>query len=198
MEDGDGCSSECATEAGYTCSGDPACSQYICAWLVGNEVCGDGYTLGAELETVNFCDDGNTIDGDGCSSECRVECGYTCVGGTATDPDSCYTTCGDWIKTGKKAQDLPNDVNGNRVIETESGSVYRLVGPCLPGIKDWCKITNGPLRNQYVGSVYCRDGAEDYDEICTVYNSADPSHSTTTAATAQLPLLRRRTCLDAA
>ena len=108
------------------------------------------------------------------------------------------TPDGDWIKTGKKAQDLPNDVNGNRVIETESGSVYRLVGPCLPGIKDWCKITNGPLRNQYVGSVCYKDGAEDYDEICTVYNSADPSHSTTTAATAQPPLLRRRTCFDAA
>ena len=71
------------------------------------------------------------------------------------------TPDGDWIKTGKKAQDLPNDVNGNRMIETESGSVYRLVGPCLPGIKDWCKITNGPLRNQYVGSVCYKDGAED-------------------------------------
>ena len=71
-DDGDGCSSTCSIEAGFTCSGESACSLYVCSWITGNEVCGDCYILGAERDDVNFCDDGNTDDNDGCSSTCSV------------------------------------------------------------------------------------------------------------------------------
>ena len=107
-DDGDGCSSTCSIEAGFTCSGESACSLYVCSWITGNEVCGDGYILGAERDDVNFCDDGNTDDNDGCSSTCSVECGYSCSGGTASTADTCGTTCGDSIKTGAEACDDGN------------------------------------------------------------------------------------------
>ena len=61
----DGCSSSCTIEPGYLCSDPTGCGASSCVWLTGNEFCGDGMTLGAELETSGFCDDGNTQDGDG-------------------------------------------------------------------------------------------------------------------------------------
>lgn len=69
---GDGCSSTCQVETGYTCSGSPS----IC---LKNPIslCGNGainYNLG------EACDDGNLRNGDGCSSSCTVETGYKCSG----------------------------------------------------------------------------------------------------------------------
>ncbi len=56
---GDGCSSTCTTEAGWSCpTGGAAC----------DEICGDALIVGAEE-----CDDGNTVDGDGCDSTCDLE-----------------------------------------------------------------------------------------------------------------------------
>ena len=69
---GDGCSSTCTTETGYTCSGTPStCST----------TCGDGIKAGAE-----GCDDGGVLNGDGCSSTCTVESGWSCTG---TAPSVC-------------------------------------------------------------------------------------------------------------
>ena len=53
---GDGCSSTCTIEAGWSCSGSPS----VCT-----PICGDSLVKGSET-----CDDGNTISGDGCSSVC--------------------------------------------------------------------------------------------------------------------------------
>ena len=63
---GDGCSSTCTIETGYSCSGSPS----VCS-----PICGDGLVVGIE-----GCDDSNTVSGDGCSSTCTVEVGYICTG----------------------------------------------------------------------------------------------------------------------
>lgn len=62
---GDGCSSDCLPEAGFTCPGSPGpCSP----------ICGDSLVVFGET-----CDDGNTTSGDGCSSSCQTEEGYLCA-----------------------------------------------------------------------------------------------------------------------
>jgi cysteine-rich repeat protein len=68
---GDGCSSACAIESGYVCSGEPS----VCTVLV----CGDGLIQGPEE-----CDDGNTADTDGCSQSCTIEAGFFCSGQPST------------------------------------------------------------------------------------------------------------------
>ncbi len=69
---GDGCSSVCATETGFTCTGAPSTCM---------TTCGDGIKAGSE-----GCDDANTTNGDGCNSTCTIESGYTCTG---TAPSVC-------------------------------------------------------------------------------------------------------------
>ncbi len=75
--DGDGCSSTCAIEPGWSCTGNPS----VCTFG-----CGDGMRSGAE-----GCDDGNRAAGDGCSPTCTVEPGWSCTG---EGPGSC-TSAGD-------------------------------------------------------------------------------------------------------
>jgi cysteine-rich repeat protein len=64
--DGDGCSSMCAVETAYDCTGSPS----VCV-----PKCGDGVLLAGER-----CDDGNPTDGDGCSATCTVEPYWRCAG----------------------------------------------------------------------------------------------------------------------
>ena len=111
-DDNDGCSSTCSVEPGYQCDPPAGCGASTCVWLTGNEVCGDGLTLGSEIEMVNFCDDGGNSGGDGCSSTCKVECGYECTGGTSTSADECTSVCGDGIKTASEQCD-DNNSNDN-------------------------------------------------------------------------------------
>jgi fibro-slime domain-containing protein len=86
---GDGCSSTCAVETGYTCltAGAP------CTRLA---YCGNGVVDGSDQ-----CDDGNNTSGDGCSATCKLEPGFACVA-TGSPPKSvCHATvCGDGIKEG--------------------------------------------------------------------------------------------------
>ena len=63
---GDGCSSSCGVERGWTCSGEPS----IC-----HTTCGDGIVAGIEK-----CDDGNGFDNDGCGNNCAVDVGWSCTG----------------------------------------------------------------------------------------------------------------------
>jgi cysteine-rich repeat protein len=74
---GDGCSSTCQVETGWTC-------KQVEGLSVCEEKCGDGINIGKKP-----CDDGNTADGDGCSSTCTIEDGWTCDGGSPTSPDVC-------------------------------------------------------------------------------------------------------------
>jgi cysteine-rich repeat protein len=64
---GDGCSSTCTVEPGYSCVGD---SPSVCS-----PICGDGVLKGAEA-----CDDNNAMSGDGCSSTCQIEPFFDCTG----------------------------------------------------------------------------------------------------------------------
>ena len=110
-DDADGCSSTCSEEPGYQCDAPIECGASACVQLTGDEMCGDGLTLGAEVEMVIFCDDGNNAGGDGCSPTCRVECGYECTGGTSTSADECTSVCGDGIKTASEECDDNNSNN---------------------------------------------------------------------------------------
>lgn len=77
---GDGCSSTCEIETGWTCTGADWFQHDIC-----NEICGDGLNL-----EFHECDDGNFELGDGCNDECVVETGWYCSNGTGTNADSCW------------------------------------------------------------------------------------------------------------
>jgi len=115
---GDGCSSTCTIQPGYTCVGTPS----VCT-----TTCGDGVKAGAET-----CDDGNTVNGDGCSSTCSTELGFNCVG----SPSTCVTVCGDGIKVGAETCDDGNVANGDgcsSTCSTEAG--YNCAGSpsvCTP------------------------------------------------------------------
>ena len=66
---GDGCSSICTIEIGWTCASVIS----LVTYSVCTPICGDGWIWGVET-----CDDGNLISGDGCKSTCAVETGYLC------------------------------------------------------------------------------------------------------------------------
>ncbi|MEO7327879.1 MAG: DUF4215 domain-containing protein, partial [Minicystis sp.] len=78
---GDGCSSNCAVEPGYTCAGSPS----VCVLTCGNGI----------LDAGETCDQGggNHVSGDGCSNACLVEAGYTCAG----TPSVCTVNCGNGV-----------------------------------------------------------------------------------------------------
>ncbi len=77
--DGDGCSSLCRIEAGFTCTGSPS----VCT-----PSCGNG-----ALDPGEGCDDGDAEGGDGCSAACQVEAHHTCVG----EPSICVPNCGNGV-----------------------------------------------------------------------------------------------------
>ncbi len=68
--DGDGCSSACAVEAGFTCTGTPS----VCTTPCGN----------GQLDSGEACDDGGHMAGDGCDPSCQIESGYGCYGVPST------------------------------------------------------------------------------------------------------------------
>ncbi len=92
---GDGCSSACQVETGWSCSGDPS----VCT-----EICGDGLVVGSEQ-----CDDGGTASGDGCDASCNVETGYSCTG----QPSACNEICGDGLIVGAEQCDDGNTMAGD-------------------------------------------------------------------------------------
>jgi len=74
----DGCSSACAIEQGWGCTGQPSACTFTC---------GNGTISGNEQ-----CDDNNTMNGDGCSSVCLLETV------TAAEPNnSCAQTSGPFL-----------------------------------------------------------------------------------------------------
>jgi cysteine-rich repeat protein len=81
---GDGCTSLCQIEVGWTC---PTANQPC----VRSAKCGDGV-----VEPPEECDDGNSKNGDGCSFDCQVEVGWSCPTAGAPCIGSCAVTanCG--------------------------------------------------------------------------------------------------------
>ena len=139
---GDGCSSVCAVESGYGCTGEPStCST----------TCGDGIVAGAEA-----CDDGGTSGGDGCSASCTVETGYGCTG----SPSSCSPVCGDGLILGGEACDDGNASGGDgcsAVCQVETG--YGCTGQ--PSSCDTICGDSIP-----VGTEQCDDGNFNYGDGC--------------------------------
>lgn len=66
---GDGCSTTCLVEDGFTCVGK----------VGGLSSCSDGGCGNGVLSLREGCDDGNVTGGDGCSATCAVEIGWSCV-----------------------------------------------------------------------------------------------------------------------
>ncbi len=111
---GDGCSSTCATETGWTCTGVGASS------CVPN--CGDGLVRGSE-QCDDLCLSGtdfvcvtstNAENGDGCNKTCQIEAGYSCdneqTSGVSGAPfgvaSVCAIVCGDGVlATGEACDD---------------------------------------------------------------------------------------------
>ena len=96
---GDGCSSLCKAESGYTCPqvGKPCVP-------IGQ--CGDGV-----ITTGEGCDDHNVAGGDGCSPTCQLEPNFVCP----TEGTACISTvkCGDGFIAGNETCDDSNTVNGD-------------------------------------------------------------------------------------
>jgi cysteine-rich repeat protein len=88
---GDGCSSTCAVEPGWICTGQPsACG--------ATSVCGDGVLEGGEE-----CDDGNAVAGDGCSPACTFDGlfatpGSVLVTEVLANPGVVSDAAGEWIE----------------------------------------------------------------------------------------------------
>jgi len=106
MNGGDGCSSICATEAGWTCptAGSPC---------VRANTCGNG-----AVDTAEGCDDGNTIPGDCCDATCQLEPNCVCsIPSPAPNPPHqvCVSTvvCGDGVVAGNEACDDSNTTSGD-------------------------------------------------------------------------------------
>lgn len=140
--DGDGCSSNCGIETGYTCNGSPSACH-----LVNTAVCGNG-----AVESGESCDDGNTANSDGCSSNCAVETGFTCTG-SPTSYCTEISTCGNGKKESGEMCDDGNTMNADGCSSQcaiESGFA------CTGSPKSTC-VPNGP---------YCGDGNVDASEQC--------------------------------
>ncbi|CAI2375823.1 unnamed protein product [Moneuplotes crassus] len=82
-DDDDGCSSTCAIENGYSCTGGSSTQKDVCT-----PICGDGKVIVNEK-----CDDGNSDSGDGCSDSCEIEENWVCNGGNITSQSSCRLKC---------------------------------------------------------------------------------------------------------
>jgi len=108
---GDGCSSSCGAESGWTCP--TAGSRCLRANTCGNGV----------VDTNEACDDGNTIPGDCCDAICQREPNCICTTPSpALNPPHqvCKSTvvCGDSIVAGNEACDDGNTSGGDGCNET--------------------------------------------------------------------------------
>lgn len=93
---GDGCSSTCTVESGYTCVG---LGPSVCV----KPVCGNG-----TVESGELCDDGNAGTADGCNA-CKITNGWACP-----SPGSpCIPKCGDGVLVTGEACDDGNKVSGD-------------------------------------------------------------------------------------
>ncbi len=159
---GDGCSSTCAVESGYGCTGEPS----TCT-----TTCGDGIIAGVEA-----CDDANTTPGDGCSATCAVETGYGCTG----QPSSCAPICGDGLIIGGEGCDDGNASGGDgcsAVCQVENGygctgqpsSCNTICGDGIPAGTEQCDDANfnyGDGCRPDCTAELCGDGIVDPGEQC--------------------------------
>eukprot|EP00347_Sterkiella_histriomuscorum_P016413 403353278 len=129
---GDGCSSTCLVETGFTCNGGSFSTKDTCT-----SKCGDGVVVSGK------CDDGNTVRGNGCDAQCNIETGYTCTGA----PSVCSPTCGDSRRVGTEGCDDGNTVNNDGCSST-----------CA--IETGFNCTNGGTNTKDTCQEICGDGKD--------------------------------------
>lgn len=183
-QDGDGCSSSCTVQSGYTCSAEGRRGSSRCRKVACGDKARDRSHDGSMEEG---CDDGNQAGSDGCSAECRVEDGFICVGEPASErrPSMCSAvTCGDGYRESSgeifpvsEECDDGNDVSGDGCSEfcrVEAGyecaeskdskrrhhDAAHVTGPAgfLSAGRDACKRKEICGDGFRVGSEACDDG----------------------------------------
>jgi fibro-slime domain-containing protein len=155
---GDGCSSDCLADPGYTCrTPGEACVREI--------ACGNRAIEGAET-----CDDGNPTDGDGCSAGCALECGWVCPPGAACRA----AKCGDGLVAGGEQCDDGNATSGDGC-----SNLCQLEGKPATVAEGWSCVTakgtataNGCLGPTVCKATVCgnkqKEGTEQCDDGNTV------------------------------
>ncbi|HZV71223.1 MAG TPA: DUF4215 domain-containing protein [Saprospiraceae bacterium] len=180
---GDGCSSTCMIEPGWSCFGTPS----VC---IQTSACGNGIIEGGES-----CDDGGVNSGDGCSSTCMIESGWMCFGtpsvctqsacgngiieggescddGGVNSGDGCSSTCmieSGWMCVGTPSVCTQTSVCGNGIIESgescDDGGVYNGDGcsyTCMIE-PDWICVG---MPSVCVLNVVCGNGIIEQGEDC--------------------------------
>lgn len=162
QKDGDGCSSTCQIESGFTCTlpGTDSNCDPISKLCVGRNVpsrctplpvCGNGQREGKEQ-----CDDGAANSDTTPGANCRTDCTLTIplpIGGDTTTPATCAPTdCGP--APGRATMLCPDGINWNgptgRCLSDASGSCHWEVSECpRTGIFDTC-LPSGITSQTYV------------------------------------------------
>lgn len=164
---GDGCSSLCVWEAGYSC-GSGTMARFD--WCF--PICGDGLRVDWEV-----CDDGNLYNGDGCDNTCGTETYFTCTGGSSTTEDTCVETCGDGYNLDCSNNAHPavcNECDDSNLFDGDGCSstcTYEFGWTCTRAggagstDRDVCVEDCGKGLNY--GTIYCDDGNTDAGDGCS-------------------------------
>ncbi len=175
---GDGCSSTCSVESGYTCpAAGKACTKIA--------YCGDG-----AVDVVGEqCDDGNTKSGDGCSALCTTEPNYFCP----TPGSPCISTvkCGDGKVSGSETCDDGNAVSGDGCSSTcsiEAGwqcptpDTHCIARKCGDGI--------------IAGTEQCDDGNNTSGDGCSATCTLETGHACTVQTSVPQSVCHTTKCGD--
>lgn len=160
---GDGCSSSCQIESGYTCSGTPS----IC--IIPPIVCGNGV-----VEAGEACDDDNNVNGDGCSSTCAIESGWGCN----DQPSYCTPIQSNGIITGYEQCDDGNAVDTDGC--SNSGVIKK--GYTCTGTPSVCTLVATPgCGNGIVeAGEACDDGNKVSTDGCSSTCTIEPGYTCAT------------------
>jgi len=140
---GDGCSSLCAVEGGWTCLATVPTQCFKC----GNGI----------KEAYEQCDDGNTNDTDGCKSDCTVDTanGWIC---SATQPSVCQK-CGnsipEWVEQCDDGNGNNTDACRNDCRDNICGDGYLNIG--VEDCDDGNAVNTDACKNDCTEN-YCGDG----------------------------------------
>ncbi len=169
---GDGCSSLCTLESGWTCT---AASPSVCT-----PICGDGLKRGSEA-----CDQGNVVAGDGCSATCTVEANWTCNGAS---PTVCTPICGNGVRqTPIESCDDGNVVANDGCSATCSSEAGWSCNTASP------TVCTSVCQNGYrTGTETCDDANNNNGDGCTKFCVLETGWTCTTA----VPNVCTPTCGD--
>ena len=150
---GDGWSSSCLIESGWTCSGGTPTNKDSCS-----EICGDG----ARFNSIStYWDDGNLANNDGWNSSWQIETGWTCSGGTSSNKDTCNDIWGD----GKKYSSLSTFWDdGNKLSGDGCSSSWF--------IESGWGCSGGTSTNQDTWTELCGDGVR-FNSISTYWDDGN-------------------------